>query len=132
MSGERIRLGQNPDGVEIVCCQFDGEELVDFLERAQIEADDLKELNSVHRATLVRLLEVEAARIGAEVKAAGTDPDRIRERRQDSADCKNMRSCIQLGDTYAARRLFGAMSDPELILPSEVTKWIEARGGRND
>lgn len=130
MSSERVRLGQNPAGVEIVCCQIDGEELVDFLERAQIEADDLEELNSVHQATLVRLLQDEAARIGAEAKVAGTAPDRIEERRLDSTNCKLMAEYLRAGDSLRARGLFSAMLDPELVLPSEVTKWIEARGGR--
>lgn len=132
MSSERVRLGQNPAGVEIVCCQYPGEEMVDFMERAQIEADDMEDLNSVHQATLVRLLEAEAARIGAEAKVAGIPPDRIVERRQDSADCKIMACHLRAGDTYRARRIFSAMHNPELILPSEVTKWIEARGGRLD
>ena len=130
MSANQLRLGRDPAGRSIICRQIDGEALVSFLERAQIEADDLEELTSVHQATLVRLLEAEAARIGAEVKVAGTAPDRIEERRLDSANCKLIAEYVRTGDTLRARGLFSAMLDPELILPSEVTKWIEARGGR--
>jgi hypothetical protein len=130
MSGERVRLGRNPAGVEIVCQQIDGEALVSFLERAQLEAEDLVDVNAAHAAALVRLLEAEAARIGAQAKLIGTDADRIAEHRQDSADCKIMAGHIRAGDSYRARRLFSSMHNPELILPSEVTKWIESRGGR--
>lgn len=131
MSAERVRLGQNPAGAEIVCCQIDGEALVDFLERAQIEADDLEELNSVHRATLVRLLEAEAVRISVEVETVA-DPDVFEERCQDLRDCRRMADHIRNGRVALARRLFALMSEPELILPSEVTKWLEQRGGRLD
>lgn len=130
MSGARIFLGQDPAGRSVICRQIDGENVIEFLERAQLEAEDLEELNSVHQATLVRLLEAEAARIGAEVKVAGTAPDRIEERRLDSANCKLMAEYVRTGDSLRARGLFSAMHNPELILPSEVTKWIEARGGR--
>lgn len=132
MSGDQVRLGRNPAGEDVICRQIDNEALVSFLERAQLEAEDLVDVNAAHAATLVRLLEAEAARIGAEAKLIGVGPDRIAERRQDSADCKIMAGHLRDGDSYRARRLFSAMSDPELVLPSEVTKWIEARGGRLD
>jgi len=89
------------------------------------------DVNAAHATILTRLLEAEAVRISVEVETVA-DPNVFEERCQDLRDCRRMADHIRSGRVALARRLFALMSEPELILPSEVTKWLEQRGGRLD
>lgn len=121
-----IRLGYDLEGNPVVARPEPDEDLADFLGRAQKMADDLTELHNGRAAVMNRCLEETAARIGAQAKVAGTDPDLIEEYRQDSADCKILAAHLRRwdGDFGPILRLVRAMDHPELILPEEFLEWF--------
>ena len=121
-----IRLGYDLEGNPVVARPEPEESLADFLERAQKMVNDLTELHNGRAAVMDRRLEETAARIGAQAKVAGTDPDLIEEYRQDSADCKRLAALLRRWDGYFGPilRLVNAMDHPELILPEEFLEWF--------
>lgn len=121
-----IRLGYDLEGNAVVARPESDESLVDFLARAEKMAEELTELHNGRAAVMNGCLEETAARIGAQAKVAGTDPDLIEEYRQDSADCKILAAHLRRwdGDFGPILRLVKAMDHPELILPEEFLEWF--------